>query len=348
MRTSHALLSLGALVLVAHAALAQAPAPRAPAPRAAPSASSSAAAPSASASAAPAPTTPTLSDTLTGQAKNDYESAKMLFGVNDFEGALIKFQSAYDQSKDARLLYNMATCESKLHHYAKALGLMRQYVKDGGALLTDQDKADAQAAIQAMEPLTANVTLQVNEAGADVYVDDQLVGKSPLEPFVLDLGVHKVRVHKDEFQDYAKDLTVNGAGALTATVTLSPIVHEGHLTVSAPSNAAIALDGTAIAIGSWSGSMKSGGHTLRVTAQGMLPYQTEVLLEDGQSRTIDVTLNPEPRKGLPAWVWITGGAVLAGGAAVGGYFLFKPTSKYEGPTGNLAPGVVQANAPIKF
>ena len=53
-------------------------------------------------------------------------------------------------------------------------------------------------------------------------------------------------------------------------------------------------------------------------------------------------------QGLPAWAWITGGVVLTGGLAAGGYFMFKQDPKYDGPTGNLSPGVVQANAPIRF
>jgi hypothetical protein len=52
---------------------------------------------------------------------------------------------------------------------------------------------------------------------------------------------------------------------------------------------------------------------------------------------------------MPAWVWIAGGAVVAGGLSVGGYFLFKGGGDtYEGPTGNLSPGIVNASRPIRF
>jgi hypothetical protein len=70
-----------------------------------------------------------------------------------------------------------------------------------------------------------------------------------------------------------------------------------------------------------------------------------VLVQDGQTRNIEVALNPQPSgQLLPAWVWITGGVVVAGGLGVGGYFLFKPTSKYDGPSGNLSPGIVYTRA----
>jgi hypothetical protein len=132
-------------------------------------------------------------------------------------------------------------------------------------------------------------------------------------------------------------------------VTLTRVVHVGHLSVHAGLHDAIVIDGTPTGVGDWSGSLPSGGHSLRVSAPNMLPYQTEVLVQDEQTRDIPVTLNPEPRSGgLPAWAWIAGGVVLAGGLGTGGYLLFKPTSKYEGPTGNLGPGIVQANAPVRW
>ena len=292
---------------------------------------------------------PSLSDTLTGTAKADYEAGKLLYGVSDFGAALIKFNAAHDASHDPRLLWNIATCEGKLHHYAKAVGMLHDYLKDGGALLSDQDRADAAQTIKAMEPLTSTMKITVNEIGAEVFLDDQSVGKTPMEPMLVDIGVHKVRAHKDEFSEASEDVTVNGGAQLLVDLRLHPIVHEGRVNVMAGAKDAIAIDGQPVAVGSYSGALKSGGHTLRVTAPGMVAYQSEVLVQDDQSRDIRVTLNPEPSKGLlPAWAWIAGGVVVAGGLATGGYFLLKPSSTYTGPSGTLPPGVVYANAPVTF
>jgi hypothetical protein len=296
-----------------------------------------------------APAAPALADVLKGQALADYQAARMLFGVGDFGGAIIKFTAAYTASHDPRLLFNMAICESKLHHYARALGVMRTYVVDGGAMLSDSDRAEAVSAIKAFEPLTSTVTLKVDPPGAIVAFDDETLGPAPIEPRVVDIGVHKLRVTKPEFRDFVKDVTVTGAGALTVDAKLEPIVHEGRLSVRAGSGDTISLDGAPVGKGNWAGPLHSGGHTLRISAPGMVPYQGEILVEDGQARDLNVTLDPEPSKGLlPAWAWIGGGVLVAGGLGVGGYFLFKQSPKYDGPVGNLGPGVVQAGAPVHF
>jgi hypothetical protein len=320
------------------AAPAKATAPAVPAP----------AAPAAPATP-PAPTTPSLSDTLSGTAKTDYEAGKLLFGVSDFGAALIKFTSAHDASKDPRLYWNIASCEGKLHHYAKAVGMLQTYLKEGGALLSDQDRYDATQTMTAMQPLTSTMRVTSSEAGAEVYLDDQLVGTTPLDPMLVDIGVHKVRLHKTEFDEASEQVTVSGGAQLLVDLKLRQTVHEGRVSVAAGPKDAIAIDGQGVGIGQWSGPLRSGGHTLRVTASSMLPYQTEVLVQDGQSRQISVTLNPEPSKGLlPAWVWVAGGVVVAGGAGAGIYLATKQSPQYSGPVGNLGTGVVQASAPVRF
>ena len=114
-------------------------------------------------------------------------------------------------------------------------------------------------------------------------------------------------------------------------------LHRGRLIVAAGPNDMIYLDGKAVGRASFDGSIPSGGHTLRVTAPGMTPHQTEVLIQDEKTRKIDVTLNPQAESG-GKWLWIAGGATLLLGATVGGYFLFKsPDNTVQG---TISPGTV--------
>ncbi len=91
------------------------------------------------------------------------------------------------------------------------------------------------------------------------------------------------------------------------------------------------------------------GIALRVTSPNKIPYEAEIIVADKQVREVRVTLKPASSSGLPTWAWIAGGAVFVSGMTVGGYFLFRKTdSTYEGPTGNLNPGIIQASHPIRF
>lgn len=291
---------------------------------------------------------PALAESLNVEAKADYDSGKVLFGDGDHANALVKFRSAYDKSKDPRLLWNMAACEKNLRHYAKTLKLVRQYLAEGGDKLSADDRKEGEELIKVLEPLTAKLRLNVNEPGADVIIDEEMIGKSPIAPTVVDIGTRRVRVQKAEFEEVSRDLPVGGAAEVAVDIALVKIIHEGRITVRALDKATISIDGQVVGSGTWTGSLPSGGHALRVTAEGMRPFQSEVYLRDKENRNVDVTLEREPSKGLPGWAWVAGGVVVAGGLGAAGYFIFKGQDKYEGPPGTLQPGIVQASRPFNF
>jgi hypothetical protein len=268
-----------------------------------------------------------LGDALTGDAKAAYEAGKLLFVDGDFAGAEIKFNAAYDTSKDPRLLWNMAACEKSLRHYARTDVFVREYIDKGGALLTDQDRADAKTLLDLIDSFTVKLSINVNESGADVSVDDVAAGTSPLaKPVVVDIGTRRIVVHKDGFKPFEQQLPVGGAATAKLDVKLEVALHEGslHITTS-NADAAILVDGARVGVGRFDGKMRSGGHTLRITAEGMRPYQTEIVLNDDESRAIDIPAlekGPAPPKPKLWWpsaetaVAIGGGEKLnAGGAA---------------------------------
>jgi hypothetical protein len=71
---------------------------------------------------------------------------------------------------------------------------------------------------------------------------------------------------------------------------MEPDVHDGRLTVTTQSDGRIFLDGKQVGTGKFEGRLRSGGHTLRVEADGMRAYQSEVVLADDENRSVDVPL----------------------------------------------------------
>jgi hypothetical protein len=232
-----------------------------------------------------------LSQTLTGEAKADYDAAKLLVGDGDYAGAAIKFRAAYDRSGDARLLWNIAACEKSQRHYARTIALVQRYLDTGKDLLTDADRREGRALLDAIESFTVRLTIVIKEPGAEVYVDDERVGTSPLEtPVTVDIGQRKITAKKAGFREATQQLAVGGSSTASVVLALEPDVHEGRLTVTAQPDARIAIDGTVVATGRFEGKLHSGGHTLRVEAEGMRAYQSEVVLADDENRSVDVPL----------------------------------------------------------
>jgi hypothetical protein len=165
------------------------------------------------------------------------------------------------------------------------------------------------------------VKLAVSEPGADVSVDNESVGITPLAaPFTVDTGTHSLRVKKPGFDTVAQTIDVPGGNEETVAITFVSLVPSARVVVSADRGATILLDRRAVALGRFDQRVPSGLHTVDVTAPGKRPYEAQFNLADGDVRTLDVKLVDQPH---PLWPWIVGGAAVVAGAVVGGYFVFR-------------------------
>lgn len=284
----------------------------------------------------------TLADSLTGLAKADYIAARVLFQDGDYPSALVKFESAFSASKNPLLLWNMAVCEKSLRHYARMLGLLERYRVEARDKLGEADLKEVDGLVESVKSLVSPLDLTTNEAGADLSVDGLSIGVTPLaKKPLLDVGEHVLALKKKGFKERSERIKVTGGAPISLAWPLDREVHEGLLSIHAGTTDSIFVDGKVVGTGRYEGKVSSGGHSLRVTAKGFRAHSSEVLVQDGETRRVDVSLEKEA-SGIPAWAWVAGGVLLASGAAVGGYFIFKPGDAQPSVIGTMDPGTVQA------
>ena len=334
----HGVLGALSLSLLAEASFAQTQPPELTAPPLPPPVTTQ------GASTAPAAGVPALADSLTGNAKVDYLAGRLLYEDGDAKSAQVKFQSAYDISKDPRLLWNVAACAKQQRRYAEVERVVQQYLLDGGTVLTEEDRVGAQALLAAIQPFLASAVIVVNEPEAAVLVDGEPIGKTPFTGTVrLSLGLHKLRFEKSGFEPNEQSVEVKGGVPITIDATLVPVKHEGALQVVAGTGERISVDSVSVGVGTWSGKLTSGSHNIEVMGDNKLPYRTSVVIVDNQTNSVRAVLEakPEEKSAIPSWVWWVGGAVLAAGGGVGGYFLLKPEDKDPtSPAGSMEPTTV--------
>ena len=100
--------------------------------------------------AAPKAKPKTIREELPDAARKDWDAARDLLDANDFAGALVEYMRAYEQSKNPRVLYNVAVCEKNLRHYARAEGRFKQELAEGTGKLSPQEEQSVKEAITAL------------------------------------------------------------------------------------------------------------------------------------------------------------------------------------------------------
>jgi len=250
----------------------------------------------------------------------------VLLNNGDSSGALAKFAQAYEISKDPRLLFNMAVCGRNLHDYARMQSLLIRYEREAALSMSAKDKADVDGALATIRNLVGAVKVSVSEPAASVAVDGDRVGTSPIEdPIALNLGKHTLSVKKTGFEPVERTLDVAGGSETTLAVTLVVKRQVGRLIVVSDEGATVVVDGRSAAKGRLDEQFEAGPHQVQVTEPARLPFKAQVDLHDGETRSLDVTLEPEKEShGGRVWPWVVGGAAVAVGASIGAYFLFRP------------------------
>lgn len=293
---------------------------------------------------APAAAAAPLAESLKGEALKAYNDGKLLFGDGDAAGAIAKFRRAHELSKDARLLWNMAVCEKELRHYASAARLVGEYLAEGNSL-SAESRANAEQTREALRGFYSELTLEGVPAGARVTLDGASVGTTPFRgPMPIDLGRRRLRIELDGYEPFERQLDVPGATPISLPVQLVKQRNTSSLSVvSSGARDVISVDGKVVGSGRWQGPLAPGAHGVRVTAPGKKPYEAQLELAANSSKSLQIALEDE-RKGLPVWAWVAGGAVVAAGAGIGGYFLLRSDERERDvPRGQLGTVILPAS-----
>ncbi len=170
-----------------------------------------------------------------------------------------------------------------------------------------------------LEPLERVGVLRIEDpegGGADVFVDQVLVGQTPWEGVVA-TGPHVVILRQATRGSKPSAVTVvEGQTALVRVETfdLGPSV---SLRVEPPS-AGLSLDGVLLANGSWEGRLPRGRYRVRAEEPGYVAREAElVLAERPENLRLDLVIDPEH----PRWPKTASGDFLlgvVGGLSVGG------------------------------
>jgi hypothetical protein len=130
-------------------------------------------------------------------AASHFRHGVALYKDADYAGALVEFRRAQELSPNYRVLYDIGQSLYQLQRYADALKAFEDYLAQGGGGISQVRKAAVEADLRALRARVGYIEVSANVEGADVRVDDQLVGTTPLSgPVLVSVGHRKITVAK--------------------------------------------------------------------------------------------------------------------------------------------------------
>ena len=137
---------------------------------------------------------------------------------------------------------------------------------------------------------TGWIILDSEPSGASVYINDEFVGNTPLSNYKQAYGTYKYRLESPNYHPTTGTIELN-AGRFEQKIILKPAF--GSISVnSSIAGAKIVLDGkqTGKQTPATLTEIPSGSHTISLQLDKYAPRQQEVMVEDGQTANVSLTL----------------------------------------------------------
>jgi hypothetical protein len=136
--------------------------------------------------------------------------------------------------------------------------------------------------------------------GADILIDGDKVGTVPFEEYIpLEAGDHTVELRLRGYTEFSKVVEVRAGKTIEIEADL--IAVDGILQVETPGypDATVAVDGQIIGSTPFDGLVAAGEHTVTVTAPGLRPFNQRLSIRAGESYSLKVDLQKDPRATQP-------------------------------------------------
>jgi hypothetical protein len=162
---------------------------------------------------------------------------------------------------------------------------------------------DAQRRRRGRAPAEGTLVVQGTQPGAEVLVDDQLVGTTPLDPVTLAPGSHTLRVRLPGYTEYTDVVSIASGRPTEVAVDLFPLSQVLAVTTEPP-GAHVYVDGNFMGESPVEFDLLEGTHSLRVTSRGFEEAIREVEARAGSREEINLQLVALPEGSLDDERWV--------------------------------------------
>ena len=156
-------------------------------------------------------------------ARKRFQEGVAAADARNYEAARVAFQQAYALKPHPSVLRNLGQAELKTGHYLDAARHLSTFIRDT-TFGTAAERDSAKKSLVEAESKVGKLILEVDIAGAEVAVDGEMSGRSPLgaDPIYVEPGQRIVRVQKDGYDLYEQGQSFEPDRVIRLKVSLRP------------------------------------------------------------------------------------------------------------------------------
>jgi hypothetical protein len=268
------------------------------------------------------------------RAKASFQAGATAYAAGEYLAAIQALEAAYAITPSPAIAFSLAQAERRQYfagheraHLDRAIALFRQYVDQ---IPSGGRRADALDALAQLEPLAAvqsaapgapaeavrpaRLMITAEAPGARLVLDGAAPVDSPLISEV-EPGKHAIAASAPGFFAERREVTAVAGELIPTTLVLRERL--GSVTVSAPPEAEIYLDGVYRRRGGLTLELPRGPHHLAVAEKGHRLWSRVLQVERGQTQDVAVTLEPTRQRRAARVLFVASGGALVTGVVLG-------------------------------
>ncbi len=144
-------------------------------------------------------------------ASKRFQKGVNLYQSGNIRAALIEFKRAYKLAPAYQLLFNIGQASAELNDYVEAHENFTQYLRQGGNDIGRKRREMVEREIIRLEGYLAQIDFEISMDGAEVAIDDVVVGSSPLDkPVIVSAGRRKIVVTHPGYATWQRQIDLAG------------------------------------------------------------------------------------------------------------------------------------------
>jgi hypothetical protein len=157
------------------------------------------------------------------EAQRRFARATELYEENNLPQALAEFRKAYSLAPNYRVLYNIGQICYLMQDNPCAYSAFSSYLEQGQSEIPDRRRQEVQRDLARLQVRVAKLRISADRPGAEVTVDDVVVGVTPLtEPVLVAAGRPRVRVTLEGYAPATRMVEVAGMETVRVDLHLVP------------------------------------------------------------------------------------------------------------------------------
>ena len=236
----------------------------------------------------------------------------------DLPAAMIEFKRAYAAAPNYRLLYNLGQVSHEMRDYTEAQRYLQQYLREGGDEIDGPRRQEVELMLAKIAGRIASVIVNCNLSGAELFVDDVSVGKSPMgEPVRVSAGTRRISAAINGRPRVTQVVEAVGGDTLVVKLEFPPAPREAAVAANASAQTAPADSSLspAVWVGIGTGALAVGTGVMAFLAYSDASDYREALDRKTTASELDSLHDSAKTKALVTDI-LLGATVVAGAATV--------------------------------